>query len=335
MIKYWRPKPTSASNPYSVAYSIPDLLPLISSRTRIVAFSACSNILGSIFPVEEIVKSVRSRALTEGAANVEVSVDSVAYAPHRQIDVRKWDVDYCIFSFYKVLSLFLRYVLEKALTRQRQQVYGPHASALYMRTASLHALSSLLVHHFLKVDKSAYKLQPGGPGYEIVYATTAVLPYLLSLSTGPSGPGSLQASFALIAEHEQTLIEPLLAFLTAPEQTERGVRVVGDTKVGLDRVPTISFVVTGQRPLKSKDVVGAFDAKGGVRGFFSTPSIYAGVDQNVQIGIRYGHFYAYTLVDNLSPKLDVDDGVVRISLVHYNTVDEVRRIIDILKEVLQ
>lgn len=55
----------------------------------------------------------------------------------------------------------------------------------------------------------------------------------------------------------------------------------------------------------------------------------------MQIGIRYGHFYAYTLVSNLSPKLDVDDGVVRISLVHYNTVDEVRRIIDILKEVLQ
>jgi selenocysteine lyase/cysteine desulfurase len=53
-----------------------------------------------------------------------------------------------------------------------------------------------------------------------------------------------------------------------------------------------------------------------------------------QIGIRYGHFYAYSLVDNLRPKLDVDDGVVRISLVHYNTVEEVEKIVDVLKEVL-
>ena len=53
-----------------------------------------------------------------------------------------------------------------------------------------------------------------------------------------------------------------------------------------------------------------------------------------QVGIRYGHFYAYTLVDTLEPKLDVDDGVVRISLVHYNTVEEVKLIIGILEEVL-
>jgi len=52
------------------------------------------------------------------------------------------------------------------------------------------------------------------------------------------------------------------------------------------------------------------------------------------VGIRWGHFYAYTLVDELSPKVDTNDGVVRISLVHYNTVDEVNRIIEILKEVL-
>jgi selenocysteine lyase/cysteine desulfurase len=53
-----------------------------------------------------------------------------------------------------------------------------------------------------------------------------------------------------------------------------------------------------------------------------------------QIGIRHGHFYAYSLVDNLRPKLDVDDGLVRISLVHYNTVEEVEKIVDVLREVI-
>lgn len=52
------------------------------------------------------------------------------------------------------------------------------------------------------------------------------------------------------------------------------------------------------------------------------------------MGIRYGHFYAYTLVEHLSPDMDTADGVVRISLVHYNTVQEVERIIEILKEAL-
>jgi len=124
----------------------------------------------------------------------------------------------------------------------------------------------------------------------------------------------LKKTFDAIAAHEQTLLAPLLGFLTDPQQYERGVRIVGEEKVGLARVPTISFVVIGQKPLKSQNIVGVFDRKGG-------------------IGIRYGHFYAYSLVSELSPKVDIDDGVVRISLVHYNTVEEVDRIIEILKEI--
>jgi len=107
----------------------------------------------------------------------------------------------------------------------------------------------------------------------------------------------------------------LMSFLTAPPQKARGVRIVGEETVNMERVPTVSFVVVGQHPLKSRDIVDVFDKKGG-------------------IGIRYGHFYAYTLVDELSPKLDTNDGVVRISLVHYNTVQEVNKIIDVLKEIL-
>ena len=50
--------------------------------------------------------------------------------------------------------------------------------------------------------------------------------------------------------------------------------------------------------------------------------------------MRNGHFYAYSIVDELDTKIDVDDGVVRVSLVHYSTVEEVDRIIDVLKDVL-
>ncbi|KAL0570855.1 hypothetical protein V5O48_011097 [Marasmius crinis-equi] len=291
VVKTWNPTPLNPNNPYSVAYKIEDLVPLITSKTRIVAFNAASNILGSIVPVKETIKAVRKAVKEQGAKHVEISLDCVAYAPHRRMDVQDWDVDFCVFSFYKV--------------------YGPHTSALYVRHSTLKNTVSSIVHHFLDVHHTSYKLQPGGPGYELVYGTTGVLPYLLSLT--PSN--DLKASFEAIAEHEQKLIDPLLHYLTAPEQVERGVRVVGDEKGGMERVPTISFVVVGKKAMKSKDVVKVFDAKGGV-------------------GIRYGHFYAYHLIDDLEPKLDTDDGVVRISLVHYNTVQEVQRMIEILKEVL-
>lgn len=129
----------------------------------------------------------------------------------------------------------------------------------------------------------------------------------------------------------------LLGYLTEEKQFERGVRVVGNAKArGPERVPTISFIVVGQKAIKSKDVVKAFDKKGGVCHFVLCLFLIrlSFISFFTQIGIRYGHFYAYTLVDELTPKIDIENGVVRISLVHYNTVEEAHKIIEILKEVL-
>ncbi|KAG1791250.1 pyridoxal phosphate-dependent transferase [Suillus plorans] len=291
VVKYWQPTPVSAENPYSVAYKVEELLQLVSSRTRLAAITACSNILGSLVPVEEAVKALRQCAKEQGARKVEVCVDCVAHAPHRKMDVRQWDVDYCVFSLYKV--------------------YGAHNAAVYVRPAAMQTSLTSLAHNFLKVDDKPYKLQPGGPGYELVYGATAIVPYLKSLTP----EDDLVASFNAIADHEQNLLAPLLRFLTDARQVDRGVRIVGTSEINLSRVPTVSFVVVGQNAIKSKDIVEAFDKKGG-------------------IGIRYGDFYAYSLIDNLRPKLDVNDGVVRISLVHYNTVEEVEKIVDVLREVL-
>ncbi|KAJ7161164.1 pyridoxal phosphate-dependent transferase [Mycena filopes] len=288
VIKYWHSTPTNPNNPYSLSLKVEELLPLISAKTRIVAFTATSNLLGSVVPVQEITKAVRAEAAAKGAPKVEVSVDCVAYAPHRRMDVKAWDIDYCAFSFYKV--------------------YSPHISAMYVRAPALASVTSI-VHHFLR-PAYAYKLQPGGPGYETVYGTKAALPYLLSLTPAKD----LSATFDAIAAHETKLVTTLLSYLTAPEQAARGLRVVGAEEPGPTRLPTISFVVVGDRPMRSKDVVKVFDARGG-------------------IGIRWGHFYAYTLSTQLPPPADKDDGVVRVSLVHYNTVEEVEKIISIFKEI--
>lgn len=139
-------------------------------------------------------------------------------------------------------------------------MYGPHTSGLYVRAAALKSSVSSIAHHFLSVPDKPYKIQPGGPGYELVYGTSGVVPYLESLT--PSH--SLDATFAAIAVHEQLLLAPLMTFLLDPIQFSRGIRVVGEETIGLTRVPTVSFVVVGQNPIKSKDIVAVFDRKGKV-----------------------------------------------------------------------
>jgi len=53
-----------------------------------------------------------------------------------------------------------------------------------------------------------------------------------------------------------------------------------------------------------------------------------------QIGIRYGHFYAYSLVKGLRPDIDMADGVIRVSFVHYNTLEDVAKFISTLDDIL-
>ena len=171
-----------------------------------------------------------------------------------------------------------------------------------------------------------YKLQPGGPGYELVHGAAGVPIYLRSLTP----EGTLEAAFVASVAQESALCDRLLGFLRgyAPR-----VRIVGDAHNGNSRVPTISFVVRG---IRSRDIVRACDETGTVRHevFVATFPLFNIIGGVWQIGIRYGHFYAYTLVNELDPTIDVNDGVVRVSLVHYNTVDEVDRIIDVLRSVL-
>lgn len=102
----WSPSSSSPTNPYAVSYNsaLPALLALVTPHTRVVALSGCSNILGEVLDIEAAVKAVRARKreVTPGGEGVWIVIDLVAFAPHRCIDVRKWDVDFAVFSFYKV-----------------------------------------------------------------------------------------------------------------------------------------------------------------------------------------------------------------------------------------
>ena len=279
LIKTWR------VNRDSLALELSDLEALLTERTRLVAFTHASNVLGRIHPVAEFARAARE-------AGALSCVDGVAFAPHRAPDVAELGVDFYVFSAYKV--------------------YGPHVAAMYGRAEILRELPGLS-HFFIGQDEVPYKFQPGGPNYELSYGMLGLKDYFGELAVAHgrgeiAADGAESARFAsgLFARHEEALAGRMLEFLTA----KAGVRVIGpETPAKEVRVPTISFVVDGKR---SDEIVGAVDPH--------------------RIGIRFGDFYARRLVDDLG--LSERGGVVRVSMVHYNTPAEVDRLIAVLDPLL-
>ena len=53
---------------------------------------------------------------------------------------------------------------------------------------------------------------------------------------------------------------------------------------------------------------------------------------NHQVGIKHGNFYSVRLLEHLG--IDVDDGVARVSFAHYNTHEEVDRLLAGLGEIV-
>ncbi len=270
-------------DPNTLRPDLEQLKRLITRNTRLVAFSHVSNILGSINPVKEFAWYIHEM----GAL---VCVDGVAYAPHRLPDMDDLDVDFYVFSLYKV--------------------FGPHYSLLYGKQKHLEILPGIN-HFFIGDEEIPYKLQPGNVNYELSFGLLGITDYLRSVyerhKTKEIQDLRSQVSevYNLLAHHEQLLASRFLEFLNS----KKNVRIIGDPSADkMLRVPTISFVVEG---MKSSQI----------------PIL---VDPH-KIGIRYGDFYARRLITDLD--LIETDGVVRVSMVHYNTLDEVDKLIRVLDQV--
>jgi cysteine desulfurase family protein (TIGR01976 family) len=275
VLKTWR------VNAVTLELELADLEALLTPRTRLVAVTHTSNVLGSIHPVRAIADLVHAH----GAL---LCVDGVAFAPHRRVDVQALDVDFYTFSFYKV--------------------YGPHLALIYGKKELLLALPGYN-HYFIEATAIPYKFQPGGSSYELSYSLTAIPEYFAALAQHhglPRDADPIDQAFALIQQHEGDLNQRLLSFLHSRPR----VRIIGrQTADPAERVSTISFVVEG---LSSDQIPPQLDAH--------------------RIGIRYGHFYALRLIEALG--LLPNQGVVRVSLVHYNTIEECDRLIEQLAKLL-
>ena len=74
-----------------------ELKQILSKRTRVVAFSHVSNVLGYINPAKEICAMARE-------AGARVVIDGAQGAPHAKIDVQDLGCDFYVFSGHKMLG---------------------------------------------------------------------------------------------------------------------------------------------------------------------------------------------------------------------------------------
>ncbi len=70
---------------------------MLSPRTKLVSFTAVSNVLGTINPVKQLVQLAHGVGAT-------VVVDAAQATPHGAINVRDWDADFVVFSGHKMLA---------------------------------------------------------------------------------------------------------------------------------------------------------------------------------------------------------------------------------------
>lgn len=289
-VRWWRPTPTSGqkSNPQLD----PEVLRgLMSDKTRLVACTHTSNILGTITPIRKIADVVHS------FPSALLAVDAVAYAPHREVDVKALDVDIYAFSWYKL--------------------FGPHMALLYASSRAKSRMQSL-GHFFKPADSLEDMLGLAGASYELLAGLPDVVKYVEGFAPeGGDARGRRSAAWKSLAEHEHVLQKTLLEYLTA-EKSGHGRKITiwgGSSPDPSLRVPVISFTVEGW---SSKELVLAVQERSGGR-----------------FGFRWGGFYSNRLVKEVLGLEDVDDGVVRVSLVHYNTVQEVKEYISVIDQVLQ
>jgi cysteine desulfurase family protein (TIGR01976 family) len=187
--------------------------------------------------------------------------------------------------------------------------FGPHVGVLWGRRESLERLP-------------IYNLRPAGeelPGswtfgtlnHEGIAGVTAAVDYLAALGLSAAGisaasprRSALEAAYRRIAHHEQALCRRLLAGLASLP----AIRVWGiaDPVRAAERAPTVSFTHSRLAPVE-------------VATFLADHGVYA----------WHGNYFALEVSLALGRE---PAGMVRVSLLHYNTADEVDRLLSLLAD---
>ncbi len=182
--------------------------------------------------------------------------------------------------------------------------FGPHTGVLYGKYEWLDRLHAYKVRP--AADEPPGKWETGTQSYESLSGVTAAVDYLAGLG-GAEGTRRerLARGMAAIKAYEATLSEHFLRGATRVP----GLRVYGITDIEslARRTPTFAIELAGHAPEEVAVWLGE-------RGFF----------------VWHGHYYAIAVMERLGTL--AHGGLVRVGFVHYNTVEEIDRLIAALRE---
>ena len=187
------------------------------------------------------------------------------------------------------------------------KTFGPHLGLMYVDKTLIGKMENQ--SHFFKEGIIRSMLTPAGPDHAQIAAASGILDYFDAVykhhfneSATPAERN--RAVNKLFQEHEKELLERLLEFLRSRDDIE----IVGPDSAE-DREPIVSIIP------KNKNI----------------KKVYASLtEQKLMLGM--GNFYAHRpLIDMNIPR---DPGVLRISFLHYTTMDEINQLIQGLEVAL-
>ena len=232
-----------------------DLAAKRSSRTRVVAFPAAANSVGTAPDIRRVVELAHE-------VGALAWVDAVHYGPHGPIDVAAWGCDVLICSPYKF--------------------FGPHMGMAFGREEVLRRWKPYKVRPSAD-EPVGRRFELGTCQHELLAGFVAAVDYIDSLG------------WEAITTHEHDLGTRLLEGLPG------GVALHGSQTMD-GRVPTFCFSVPGR----------------------SAESVAEHLAER-DVAVWWGNYYALETIRRLG--LDEDDGAVRAGIVHYNTAEEVDRLL--------
>ena len=237
-----------------LSLDVADVERLLSPRTRVVAFPAAANSVGTAPDVRRLVELAHE-------AGALAWVDAVHYGPHGPIDVAEWDCDVLICSPYKF--------------------FGPHLGLAFGRAELLESWRPYKVRPSAS-EPLGHRFETGTLPHELLAGFVAAVEYVHELG------------WDAILGHERALGERFLTGL--PD----GITLHG--LPGIEgRVPTFCFSVAGHTPEQAAIELAARD-----------------------LAVWHGDYYAWETMRALGLE---DVGAVRAGIVHYNTEEEVDRLL--------
>jgi selenocysteine lyase/cysteine desulfurase len=187
------------------------------------------------------------------------------------------------------------------------KTFGPHLGLMYVNKELIGKMENQ--SHFFKEGITRSMLTPAGPDHAQIAAASGILDYFDAVyehhfDTEAKPPQRNNALNRLFQEHEKALLERLLDFLRSRDD----VQIIGPDSAE-ERAPIVSIIPNNKNIKK----------------------VYATlIEHKLMLGM--GHFYAVRpLMDMNIPR---QPGVLRISFLHYTSIEEINQLIEGLKVAL-